>query len=62
MSEEEDLETAGVERQRSANFGTLPPRVLPDDHVGLVETRRGESRPYSAPSEAQQRAIYETGG
>ncbi|MBG0562902.1 hypothetical protein [Actinoplanes aureus] len=50
------------EREREENFKTLPPRILPDDHVELVETRQGESRPYSAPSEAQQAALYSAGG
>ena len=47
---------------KAEDFRKLPPRVLPDDHVELVETRQSEGRPYSAPSEAQQRALYEAGG
>ncbi|MEV6300249.1 hypothetical protein AB0M02_12670 [Actinoplanes sp. NPDC051861] len=44
------------------DFKKLPPRILPDDHVELVETRQAEARPWPAPSEAQERAVYGAGG
>jgi hypothetical protein len=57
MTDEIEINAAGAETERKDRFGTLPPRIRPDDFVGLVETRRGEGRPYSAPSEAQQNAV-----
>ena len=52
------LDEAAIEEQRIERFRALPPRVRPDDVIGMVETRRAGGRPGSAPSEAQQAAFY----
>ncbi|MEU4557898.1 hypothetical protein AB0F72_05895 [Actinoplanes sp. NPDC023936] len=57
MDELNRPDEAAIEAQRKAKFGALPPRLRPDDLVGLVETRSAEDRPASATSEAQQIAL-----
>jgi hypothetical protein len=41
------------DRERRERFARLPARVLPDESVESVDTRRAPGRPDSAVSEAQ---------
>jgi hypothetical protein len=42
MTEEEQLTEAAVARARTERFGTMPPRVRPDDYVESVDTRHAD--------------------
>ena len=62
MAEEKPLTDADYAYLRYVEFGSLPPRVRPDEYVSLVETDSPHARPDAAPSEAQSRALYPSAG
>ncbi|GAA1634469.1 hypothetical protein [Actinoplanes couchii] len=45
-------------RLRTERFGILPPRILPDDVIELVDTRRPDQHPATALSLEHERALH----
>ena len=62
MASEKPLTDADYAYLRFVEFGALPPRVLPDEYVELIETDSPHDRPDSAPSPQQSQALYPSGG
>jgi hypothetical protein len=61
MTEEEQLTEAAVARARAARFGTMPPRIRPDDYVESVDTRHSD-RDISASLELETERMLRTAG
>ncbi|WIM93957.1 hypothetical protein ACTOB_005952 [Actinoplanes oblitus] len=61
MEQDELMTDSDAEQDRIARFGTLPPRVRPDEMVELAETRVARGRPVPALNEDEQAIRYAAG-
>ncbi|MBU2667034.1 hypothetical protein KOI35_26325 [Actinoplanes bogorensis] len=58
---DENLADSDIAQERVARFGTLPPRIRPDDVVESVDTDSPQEMPGAAGTEAQ-RQVFLAGG